>query len=93
MKKQKLFYIFFAIGILAAFLTACQPEVEEPKNYTVIFDIGIENNEVQSKVFQEGYTFTETDIAGIDLTDAKQGYTFEGWYSGETKLAAGYRVT
>lgn len=93
MKKQKLFYIFFAIGILAAFLTACQPEVEEPKNYTVTFDIGIENNEVQSKVFQEGYTFTETDIAGIDLTDAKQGYTFEGWYSGETKLAAGYRVT
>lgn len=93
MKKQKLFYIFFAIGILAAFLTACQPEVEEPKNYTVTFDIGIENNEVQSKVFQEGYTFTETDIAGIDLTDAKQGYTFEGWYSGETKLVAGYRVT
>lgn len=93
MKKQKLFYIFFAIGILAAFLTACQPEVEEPKNYTVTFDIGIENNEVQSKVFQEGYTFTETDIAGIDLTDAKQGYIFEGWYSGETKLAAGYRVT
>ena len=93
MKKQKLFYIFFAIGILAAFLTACQPEVEEPKNYTVTFDIGIENNEVQSKVFQEDYTFTETDIAGIDLTDAKQGYTFEGWYSGETKLAAGYRVT
>lgn len=93
MKKQKLFYIFFAIGILAAFLTACKQEVEEPKNYTVTFDIGIENNEVQSKVFQEGYTFTETDIAGIDLTDAKQGYTFEGWYSGETKLAAGYRVT
>lgn len=93
MKKQKLFYIFFAIGILVAFLTACQPEVEEPKTYTVTFDIGIENNEVQSKVFQEGYTFTETDIAGIDLTDAKQGYTFEGWYSGETKLAAGYRVT
>lgn len=93
MKKQKLFYIFFAIGILAAFLTACQPEVEEPKNYTVTFESGIENLGTQSKVFQEGYTFTETDIAGIDLTDAKQGYTFEGWYSGETKLAAGYRVT
>lgn len=93
MKKQKLFYIFFAIGILAAFLTACKPEVEEPKNYTVTFESGIENLGTQSKVFQEGYTFTETDIAGIDLTDAKQGYTFEGWYSGETKLAAGYRVT
>lgn len=93
MKKQKLFYIFFAIGILAAFLTACKQEVEEPKNYTVTFESGIENLGTQSKVFQEGYTFTETDIAGIDLTDAKQGYTFEGWYSGETKLAAGYRVT
>lgn len=93
MKKQKLFYIFFAIGILAAFLTACKQEVEEPKNYTVTFDTGIENDEVQSKVFQEGYTFTETDIAGIDLTGEKPGYTFEGWYSGETKLAAGYRVT
>lgn len=93
MKKQKMFYIFFAIGILAAFLTACKQEVEEPKNYTVTFDTGIENNEVQSKVFQEGYTFTETDIAGIDLTGENLGYTFEGWYSGETKLAAGYRVT
>ena len=93
MKKQKLFYIFFAMGILAAFLTACQQEVEEPKTYTVTFETGIENDEVQSKVFQEDYTFTESDIAGIDLSGANLGFTFEGWYSGETKLTVGYKVT
>ena len=54
MKKQKLFYLIVIAGIFAAFLTACKPEVEEPKNYTVTFESGIENNEVQSKVFQEG---------------------------------------
>lgn len=86
MKKQKLFYIFFAIGILAAFLTACKQEVEEPKNYTVTFDSNGGSGTVNAvsaiygdKIILPENTFTVPD--GYKRTD--------GWEYNGTKYSAG----
>lgn len=80
--RMKMLLILLIIGVSALGISACvktdNTQSDDPSTYTVTFTVDGEEYEKASADWDKPITFPEAPH--------KNGYTFDGWYDGDTKV-------